>query len=78
LAIGLVSIGFEQVFEHGRGIMALVEVDRAPVDDQWPSGMIVSLVGITAKWMRYGLLSEFGGRPDLWRTRLGCPDSMSD
>ena len=31
---------FEQIFDHRRRVVALIEIDRAPIDDQRPSRMI--------------------------------------
>jgi hypothetical protein len=34
------SVRFEQVLDHGRSVVALIEIDGASIDDQWPSWMI--------------------------------------
>ena len=34
------SVGFEQVLDHGRWIVTLVEIDGAPIDNKRPSRMI--------------------------------------
>jgi hypothetical protein len=34
------SVGFKEVLDHGRGVMPLIEVDGASIDDQRPSRMI--------------------------------------
>ena len=34
------SVCFEQIFDHGRGVVALIEIDRAPIDNQRPSRMV--------------------------------------
>src|SRR5216683_2301733 len=34
------SVGFEQILDHGRGVVAVAQFDRASIDDQRPTRMI--------------------------------------
>src|SRR5215207_7711517 len=67
------SVRFEQVFDYGRGVLAVIQSDCSSIDNERPPRMIWDkTVVLEADRVRLSHSREAHGLPFAWASKTGC------